>query len=418
MTQAPRPNRRVRRDWETTRRRWEAEQRREQQQAAQRRARAEAAEATARRREAAEHARAVAARSWPATPVASRYERRLRARYLSDCERSSDMLPPDRWLAARASENPGVDGRRGCPDGDQHRHDGPCDRRHLRPLRGGYRQRHRTWAVVGMVVLSPVVFLLAWIPTSIVLFVLVLIGGIGLGVADGAARRATASDVGGPPRLPHVGATGAEQMKRVGASTLRSSWMCHPSAAELQHQRDERCEENDDYHHRDQPRPARRTAPLFDIWAVLRSNGLTYREIGERHGYSHERVRQVIGSAVPTPDPLPVRNARRVAAHFAERGLTSRDDLKADLSLSDAQLATAIATGLVPTHLILSPRRRREPDYELADILDALRVAWAAVQTPHPRRNGHGVEDLRRRPARRRPVRGALGRALRLAEHL
>jgi hypothetical protein len=41
------------------------------------------------------------------------------------------------------------------------------------------------WAVVGMVVLSPLVFLLAWIPTSIVLFVLVLIGGIGFGVADG-----------------------------------------------------------------------------------------------------------------------------------------------------------------------------------------------------------------------------------------
>lgn len=128
--------------------------------------------------------------------------------------------------------------------------------------------------------------------------------------------------------------------------------------------------------------------PLFDVWAVLRRKGLTYREIGERYGYSHERVRQVIGRAVPAPDPLPVRNARRVAAHLADQGLTSRDDLKAELSLSDAQLAAAIATGLVPKHLILSPRRHREPDYELADILDALRVAWSAVQTRTPGATG------------------------------
>ncbi len=42
----------------------------------------------------------------------------------------------------------------------------------------------------------------------------------------------------------------------------------------------------------------------------------------------------------------------------------------------------------MPTHLILSPRRRREPDYELADILDALRVAWAAVQRRTPGATG------------------------------
>ncbi len=44
---------------------------------------------------------------------------------------------------------------------------------------------------------------------------------------------------------------------------------------------------------------------MFDIWAVLRSNGLTYREIGERHGYSHERVRQVIGQRRPRPRSAP-----------------------------------------------------------------------------------------------------------------
>ncbi len=209
MTQAPRPNRRVRRDWETTRRRWEAEQRREQQQAAQRRARAEAAEATARRREAAEHARAVAARSWPATPVASRYERRLRARYLSDCERSSDMLPPDRWLAARASRTPAW-----MVDGDA--------------LTGislamtvlvtvgvfvhfavGTDSAIGLWAVVGMVVLSPCGVSPGLDPN--------VHRPIRLGAhrrdrlrgCRWSARRATASDVGGPPRLPHVGATGA-----------------------------------------------------------------------------------------------------------------------------------------------------------------------------------------------------------------
>jgi len=45
------------------------------------------------------------------------------------------------------------------------------------------------WAVVGMVVLSPVVFLLAWIPTTIVLAVLGLVGVISLELA-GALRGA------------------------------------------------------------------------------------------------------------------------------------------------------------------------------------------------------------------------------------
>ena len=189
MTQAPRPNRRVRRDWETTRRRWEAEQRREQQQSAQRRARAESTEAAARRREAAEHARAVAARAWPATPVASRYERRLRARYLDDCARSADTQTPDNWLAERAS---------GAPSW-------MVDEDAMTALSIAVTilvtigilvyvavdmdSAFDAWALLGMVVVSPVVFLLAWIPTAVVLFVVTVVAVIGLEVA-GALRGA------------------------------------------------------------------------------------------------------------------------------------------------------------------------------------------------------------------------------------
>jgi hypothetical protein len=183
MKQAPRPNRDVRRNWEATRRRWEADQRREQQQAAQRRARVESAEAAAHHREAAEHARAVGADLWPATPVASRYERRLRAKYLDDCARSADTQTPVIWLAERAS---------GAPSW-------MVDEDAMTALSIAVTilvtigilvyvavdmdSAFDAWALLGMVVVSPVVFLLAWIPTAVVLFVVAVVAVIGLEVA-------------------------------------------------------------------------------------------------------------------------------------------------------------------------------------------------------------------------------------------
>jgi hypothetical protein len=189
MTQAPRPNRQVRRDWEATRRRWEAERRREQQLAAQRRARAEAAEATDRRREAADRARALAAQSWPPTPVASRYERRLRARYLNGCTRSADVVPAERWLATRASGAPTWMADADALTGISIAMTVLVTIGILVALAVDTDAAIDVWAVVGMVVLSPVVFLLAWIPTTIVLAVLGLVGVISLELA-GALRGA------------------------------------------------------------------------------------------------------------------------------------------------------------------------------------------------------------------------------------
>lgn len=188
MTQTRRPNSRVRRDWESTRRRWEAEKKRELRLDAQRRARASAAEAEARNRAAEELARAKAERSWPATPVASRYERRLRTLYIEQRSRAGDAVPPERWLAGRAPGTPDWMGDEDALMGisaavtvlvtiavlvDSVLDAGaPLD----------------LWALVGVVVFAPVVFLLAWVPTGVVLAVLAFIGLVVLETAHAIRR--------------------------------------------------------------------------------------------------------------------------------------------------------------------------------------------------------------------------------------
>ena len=128
---------------------------------------------------------------------------------------------------------------------------------------------------------------------------------------------------------------------------------------------------------------------LREEFEQLRAEGMSYREIGERYSLSHERVRQVVGSTTE-PEVWADRKRREraawrdeIAAWLEEHGPVTRDALAEAWSLSPYQVSRLVNEGL-PSHLIMSPERTRERDFDTDDIIKALRRSWKALQAADP----------------------------------
>lgn len=143
---------------------------------------------------------------------------------------------------------------------------------------------------------------------------------------------------------------------------------------------------------------------LTDEFRDLRRKGWTYREIGEKYGFSHERVRQVLGP--DEPGTLTYHERRRVAVekraaeineYLRKHGVVTREALMEEFDLSATQLNELSRDG-VETERILSTRSRTAT-YEIADVNAALRRVWAEVHREHPSADGlsHSRYDEYRR---------------------
>lgn len=128
------------------------------------------------------------------------------------------------------------------------------------------------------------------------------------------------------------------------------------------------------------PSPRRRKAyeEVLLEWVDLRSQGLTYREIGERYGYSHERVRQLIGHVpyVRRP-PESVKLARRITSWLEGQGVVPLPELLEAFDLTETQYHELVRVHRdVPRHLVIRGERDRRNQYSDEDILAALREVW------------------------------------------
>lgn len=141
---------------------------------------------------------------------------------------------------------------------------------------------------------------------------------------------------------------------------------------------------------------------LVDEWADLRTRGATYREIGAAYGFSHERVRQVLGP-LELPDPAVIRRQRKAAeigAWLTEHGPVTLGELTAVLDIDERQLMyyAKKVPGAIPLHLVILNARPTVAQYSDAELMTALREVWDRLS--HNRRTAglsHSRYDRYRR---------------------
>lgn len=141
--------------------------------------------------------------------------------------------------------------------------------------------------------------------------------------------------------------------------------------------------------------PAESFTTLKPEFVDLRNKGWSYREIGEKYGLSHERVRQIIGPDATSPRAWhdrkrKTRQARteEISAWLEAEGPVARNRVMETWDLTTNQINDMVARREIPAHLILLPERERPDDFSTEDILDALRRAWANYSSSHPDSSG------------------------------
>jgi hypothetical protein len=143
---------------------------------------------------------------------------------------------------------------------------------------------------------------------------------------------------------------------------------------------------------------------LADEFRELRHKGWTYREIGEKYGFSHERIRQVLGPDEPgTPTyherrRLAVQErAEKINDYLREHGVATREQVMEEFDLSATQLNELSRDG-VETSRILSTRNRAAT-YDTDGLNAALNRVWGEVKADHPSAEGlsHSRYDEYRR---------------------
>lgn len=136
---------------------------------------------------------------------------------------------------------------------------------------------------------------------------------------------------------------------------------------------------------------------LVEVFTTERDEGLTFREIGERHGLSHERVRQVlVGSGVPQHNRNWVAEHRKqeladeITAWLVEKGPTVSDTLREHFGLSVGQLSELFHRG-VPRHLVLASGGRTGSSFSNEALTAAVKLSWARYKKEHPSAKGFSV---------------------------
>lgn len=118
-------------------------------------------------------------------------------------------------------------------------------------------------------------------------------------------------------------------------------------------------------------------------WSDLRAQGLSYREIAERYGFSHERVRQVVGH-LQIPSPAKTRQharAHEIAEWLETNGPIPLSRLQSELGVTERQLISYAkkVPGVIPLHLVILNSRPTVTRYSRADLVAALREVWSRV---------------------------------------
>lgn len=144
------------------------------------------------------------------------------------------------------------------------------------------------------------------------------------------------------------------------------------------------------------------SSDLSEVWAELRTLGYSYREIGEMHGYSHERVRQVIGhlDLVAPAELRRQQTARKIADWLHLNGPAPLGRLVSELGVNERSL-TYLARkvpGVIPLHLVVLNPRPTVNQYSRDDLLEALReVAGRVPATSRSQGMSHTRYDKHRR---------------------
>lgn len=144
------------------------------------------------------------------------------------------------------------------------------------------------------------------------------------------------------------------------------------------------------------------SAELVAEWAELRSSGLTYREIGQRYGYSHERVRQVIAH-LNLPDPAESRRRQRadeIASWLHANGPAPLSRLAEELGVTDRSVVhlAKMVPGVIPLHLAILSSRPTVNHYRDDQLIEALReVSGRLPQNRRTRGMSHQRYEEHRR---------------------
>jgi Sigma-70, region 4 len=143
--------------------------------------------------------------------------------------------------------------------------------------------------------------------------------------------------------------------------------------------------------------PPTGAAALVDVFTTERDDGLTFREIGERHGLSHERVRQVlVDGGVPQHNRNWVAEHRKqeladeITAWLNEQGPTVSDTVREHFGLSVGQLSELFHRG-IPRHLVLASGGRTGSSFSNEDLVKAVRTSWTRYKKEHPGAKGFSV---------------------------
>jgi hypothetical protein len=134
---------------------------------------------------------------------------------------------------------------------------------------------------------------------------------------------------------------------------------------------------------------------LKEEFIAMRQKGHSYRSIGEHYGFSHERVRQIIGDD-PRISPMRSSQVRRLdlgaklKAYLLETGPVPRDELLTEFEITERQLTYITSHDQdFPRHLIILARRDTSTQYSDADVRESMQAIWGRLQEAEP-----GVEGM------------------------
>jgi hypothetical protein len=125
---------------------------------------------------------------------------------------------------------------------------------------------------------------------------------------------------------------------------------------------------------------------LKEEFIAMRQKGHSYRSIGEHYGFSHERVRQIIGDD-PRISPMRSSQVRRLdlgaklKAYLLETGPVPRDELLTEFEITERQLTYITSHDQdFPRHLIILARRDTSTQYSDADVRESMQAIWGRLQ--------------------------------------
>jgi len=141
---------------------------------------------------------------------------------------------------------------------------------------------------------------------------------------------------------------------------------------------------------------------LAETFHKERQDGATFREIGENHGVSHERVRQVLESIGVTFDrnhTATVKKdklAKEVTGWLRDNGPVPTSVVCEHFALSPQRLSELVDNHNVPRNMIMSGVGRTGSGYTDDTVVTVVKAAWARLKAEVPTATGLSVSSYDR----------------------